>query len=99
MSAIWTISNLERDLSTDGVTTVHWRVSLTIGEHSASSYGTIGLTPDPSDPQWIDFNGLTEEVVLGWCWDNGLDKDSIEASLADRIDALENPTHESGLPW
>jgi hypothetical protein len=42
----WTIAQLERNSADDGVTVAHWRVSKTEGEHTASSYGTCGFTPD-----------------------------------------------------
>ena len=48
--ATWTIANLERNLADGGVTVAHWRVteSETVGDDTftASSYGTVGFTPD-----------------------------------------------------
>jgi hypothetical protein len=34
-----------------------------------------------------------------WCFADGVDKDSIEASLQASIDAQINPVTASGVPW
>jgi hypothetical protein len=95
---IWTISTLERELADGGVVVAHWRATLVDGEHSASSYGTCGFTPDPSDPSFVAYDSITEDIALGWCWAE-LDKDAIEASLAAKIEADKNPTKGVGVPW
>ena len=95
----WTISTLERELSDGGVIVAHWRATLVDGEHSASSYGTCGFTPDPSDPSFVAYDSITEDMALGWCWANGVDKDATEASLAAKIEADKNPTQGVGVPW
>jgi len=105
----WTISTLERELQGDlagGVIVAHWRAtaSETVGTgddavtYSASSYGTCGFTPDPSDPSFVAYDSITEDMALGWCWAE-LDKDSIEASLAAKIELDKNPTQAAGVPW
>ena len=95
----WTISTLERELSDGGVVVAHWRATAVDGDFSASSYGTCGFTPDPSSADWVAYDSITEEVALGWCWADGVDKDAIEASLAAKIEADKNPTQAAGVPW
>ena len=103
----WTISTLERELSDGGVVVAHWRATATetVGAgddavtYSASSYGTCGFTPDPSDPSFVAYDSITEDMALGWCWDNGVDKDATEASLAAKIELDKNPTKGVGVPW
>jgi len=106
----WTISTLERELQGDlagGVIVAHWRAtaSETVGTgddavtYSASSYGTCGFTPDPSDPSFVAYDSITEDMALGWCWDNGVDKDAAEASLQANIDGQITPTTADGVPW
>jgi len=97
--ATWTISTLERKLDTGGVFIAHWRCTAADGDYSASSYGTCGFSPDPSDPSFVAYDSLTEAEVLQWCWDNGVDKDAIEASLAANIESQKNPVSASGVPW
>jgi len=99
MATTWTISTLERELSDGGVVVAHWRATAVDGEHLASSYGTCGFTPDPSDPSFVAYDSITEDMALGWCWDNGVDKDAIEASLAAKIELDKNPTQGVGVPW
>jgi len=94
----WTISTLERELSDGGVVVAHWRATAVDGDFSASSYGTCGFTPDPSSSDWVDYDSISEELALSWCWSE-LDKDAIEASLSANIDAQKNPTQASGVPW
>jgi hypothetical protein len=107
MTTVWQISQMERTLADGGVVVCHWRAnaSETVGEgddavtYSATNYGTAGFTPDPSSSDWVAYNSITEEVALGWCFANGVDKDAIEASLAAQIELDKNPTQASGVPW
>ena len=96
----WTIGTLERQLDADnGVVVAHWRATAVDGDFSASSYGTCGFTPDPESSDWVDYDSITEELALSWCWSDGVDKDAIEASLAANIELQKNPTQASGTPW
>jgi hypothetical protein len=97
--ATWTIATLEHNVADGGVTVAHWRVSEVDGDYSASAYGTCGFSPDPSSPDWVAYDDLTEAQCLQWCWDNGVDKDATEASLASNIEAQKNPVSAHGTPW
>ena len=99
MTTTWTIAQLERTLDDGGVVVAHWRATATDGDFSASSYGTAGFTPDPSASDYVPYDSITEEVALGWCFSDGVDKDAIEASLAAQIELDKNPTQASGVPW
>ncbi len=107
MTTVWQISQMERTLADGGVVVCHWRAnaSETVGEgddavtYSATIYGTCGFTPDPSSSDYVPYDTITEEVALGWCFANGVDKDAIEASLAAKIELDKNPTQASGVPW
>ena len=99
MATTWTISTLERELADGGVIVAHWRATDVDGDYSASSYGTCGFTYDASSPDFTPYDQLTQDQVLGWCWNDGVDKDAIEASLAAKIEADKYPTQGSGVPW
>ena len=99
MATVWQISQMERTLDDNGVIVAHWRATATDGDFSASSYGTAGFTPDPSSSDWVAYDSITEELALSWCFDSGVDKDGIEASLQANIDLQKNPTQASGVPW
>ena len=94
----WTIATLERELADGGVTVAHWRCTEVDGDFSASSYGTVGFTPDPTAPDYIAYDSLTETDVLGWVWES-VDKDATEESLAAKIEAEKNPVTADGVPW
>ena len=85
-------------LTSDGfVVVVHYNVSATEGEHSASTYGTTSYTQTPGET-YIPYEDLTQPIVVGWVQE-ALGKDTVEASLQGQIDALKNPVQESGVPW
>ena len=104
--ATWTIANLERNVADGGVTVAHWRVTETetVGEgddavtYSASSYGTVGFTPDADADGFIAFDDLTEADVLGWVYAE-VDQAETEAALAADIAGQKTPTTVSGLAW
>ena len=100
--ATWTISTLERNTADGGVTVAHWRVTEeeTVGEntYSASSYGTVGFTPDASAEGFVAYDSLDEATVLGWVQAE-LDQDAIEATLTANIAEQKNPVTADGVPW
>ena len=100
--ANWSIANLERDIATGGVTIAHWRVTAeeTVGEDTftASAYGTVGFTPDASADDFVAYDDLTEEVVMGWVHAD-VDKDATEAALTANIAGQKNPVSADGMPW
>ena len=96
--ATWTIATLERELADGGVTVAHWRCTEVDGDFSASSYGTVGFTPDPTAPDYIAYDSLTEADVLGWVYES-VGQDTVEAALTAKIEADKNPTSGSGVPW
>ena len=104
--ATWTIANLERNVADGGVTVAHWRVteSETVGTgddavtHTASSYGTVGFTPDASADDFVAYDSLTEEVVMGWVWES-VNQEDTEAALTANIEAQKNPVSADGMPW
>ena len=104
--ATWTIANLERNVTDGGVTVAHWRVTEeeTVGTgedavtYTASAYGTVGFTPDASADDFVAYNDLTEEVVLGWVHAD-VDQSATEAALTANIAEQKTPTSADGKPW
>ena len=100
--ADWSIANLERDIATGGVTIAHWRVTAeeTVGDvtYTASAYGTCGFTPDADADDFVAYNDLTEEVVMGWVHAE-VDQNATEASLTANIEGQKNPVSADGMPW
>lgn len=96
--ATWTISEMERDATTGGVTVAHWRVQEVSGEYSASAYGTCGFEPDADADDFIAYDSLTEDVVLGWVQAD-VDQAAIEAGLTANIAEQQTPATLTGKPW
>lgn len=94
----WTVSEMERVKATGFVNVVHYSVTKTDGDFTASTYGTIGFTPDGSETGMIPFAFLTEAQVIAWVKDK-LGEEVVEAALAAQIEAQKNPVSASGLPW
>ena len=101
MAVTWTISTLERNTD-DGVVVAHWRASdsETVGEveHSGSSYGTCGFTPDSTADGYTAYADITESQVIEWVKAD-VDADAVEASIAAQIADSKAPAITVGVPW
>lgn len=97
----WSISTLESDSNTGGVITAHWRASDVDGDHSGSSYGTCGFTPDASADGYVAYDSLTEENVIGWVKDSMGEEGvaGVENSIAAQIADSKAPAISVGTPW
>lgn len=98
MAVTWTIAQLERNTSDDGVVVAHWRASDVDGEHSGSSYGTCGFTPDSTADGYTAYADITEAQAIGWVQAD-VDADAIEASIASQIAESKAPAVAVGTPW
>ena len=98
MAVTWTIAQLERNTDGNGVVVAHWRASDVDGDHSGSSYGTCGFTPDATADGYVAYDSLTEADVLAWVKAD-LDADAIEESIAAQITASKEPVTAAGVPW
>jgi hypothetical protein len=99
----WTVSAMDYTVSQDGhtnvVNTVHWRVSKTDGDHSGSSYGTVGLeAPSGTFVEWDD---ITEDMAVGWAKAAMGDEQvaTVEASIDAQIAEKVTPTSGTGVSW
>ena len=90
-----TINQLNREASTGIITTVHWGASKASGEHTASSYGSVGLSAGDSI---IPFADVTEANVQAWLA-SVLDTAGMEAGLDAQLASLAAPAMLDGLPW
>ena len=101
MAVTWTISTLERNAD-DGVVVAHWRASdsetVSEVEHSGSSYGTCGFTPDSTADGYTAYADITEAQVIEWVKAD-VDADAIEASIASQIADSKAPAITVGVPW
>lgn len=98
----WTVTKLDcypqADNETDVVFNIHWCCTGTDGTYNGNVYSTCSV-PAPTGT-FTPYADLTQDMVLGWIWANGVDKDSAEAAVQAQIDAQINPPVVSpALPW
>ena len=99
----WNISQLncvpQAPEGADYVVVAHWNLSGTDGTYNGSVYSTCSF-PVVQGESFTPYADLTQDQVLGWCWANGVDKDSAEAAVAQQIENQINPPIVSPpLPW
>ena len=110
MTILWLIERLlvkptEGSL-TDVVITADWRCNGTettgSGDteksYSGTCYGSCSFQPPTGS--FTPYEDLTEQQVLDWCYENGVDKTSIEANVSLQIQNQINPPVVTlPLPW
>ena len=100
----WTISQLDCLPKTadgpDYVVTAHWSCTGVDGQYSGNVYNTCGFEVDKSESDFVPYADLTQDMVLGWMWESGVDKDATEAAVQKQIDDSKNPPIVNPpLPW
>jgi hypothetical protein len=90
------IVNLERTQD-GGIVVAHWTASKVDGEFEANTYGTKSFQPDPTDPEFIPYEQLTEETVVGWFEPEEVAQ--IEQVLDNDLEAQKAPQVVTGVPW
>jgi len=83
---------------TDVVITADWRCNGSQDSYSGTCYGSCSFAP-PSG-SFTPYNELTQDQVLGWCYQNGVDQAAIEANVTAQInDQINPPVVSLPLPW
>ena len=102
MTILWLIERLlvkptEGSL-TDVVITADWRCNGTDETYSGTCYGSCSFAP-PSG-SFTPYDELTQDQVLQWCYENGVDQSAIEANVSLQIENQINPPVVTlPLPW
>ena len=90
----WKVVSLDAQPSHEGhsnvINTVHWTLTGVDGEHTASTYGSVGVTYD-ADAPFTEYNNLTEANALAWVW-NSVDKTEQEANVEKQLAELASPS-------
>jgi hypothetical protein len=91
------IANLEREVATGKVTTVHYTVDLESDQYRAGAYGSIGVDGDVT----VAFKDLTEAVCIQWVKDQLGEERLLELgeALRAQIENQRAPKVASGCPW
>jgi hypothetical protein len=79
------------------------------GPESATEGGKLRLTPDPSSPDYVPYDKLTEETVLSWVYASLAEGEETPEEAKARIEAdrtakvqkqIDRANSESaGVPW
>ena len=86
----------------DYVVTSQWTLTATDGTYTSSVYGTASFEVDPDKPNYVFYEDLTLDIVVGWTKDAlGAEQvASYEANVASQIETQINPTIVTPpLPW
>lgn len=102
MTILWLIERLLvkplEGSNPDVVITADWRCNGTQDNYSGTCYGSCSFAP-PSG-SFTPYPDLTQEQVLQWCYENGVDKTAIEANVTQQIENQINPPVVTlPLPW
>ena len=102
MTILWLIERLlvkpTEGTLTDVVITADWRCNGTDETYSGTCYGSCSFAP-PSG-SFTPYEDLTEQQVLNWCYENGVDQAAIEANVTQQIENQVNPpVVVLPLPW
>jgi len=104
MQITWTITALDCLPDADGAknyaTCAHWSCSGVDGEFTGNVYSTCAFPPPEPGVNYTPYEQLTQDQVLSWCWESGVDKDATEAAVAQQIaNQINPPVVQPPLPW
>ena len=102
MTILWLIERLlvkpTEGSNIDVVITADWRCNGSQDNYSGTCYGSCSFQP-PSG-SFTPYEDLTQDQVLQWCYENGVDKTAIEANVSLQIENQINPPVITlPLPW
>ena len=82
------------------VLTAGWRVIGVDGTFTSSINNTATFPEPTVGGTFTPYADLTQDQVLGWVWQNGVDKTAAEESIAAQIELQKNPPIiQPALPW
>lgn len=103
MDTTWTIAQLKRQPDNGLVFEATYIINFEYQGQTSRHVGSVELTGDANDPNFVPFEQLTQEVVLGWVQNAVTDFEEVSQRhqnyLQEKVDALNNPPHLEGLPW
>ena len=83
----------------DVVFNVGWRCNGTDGTYNATIYSTCAVTYKAGSP-YTPYADLTQDQVLQWIWESGVDKDATQAAIDQQIaNQVNPPVIQPNLPW
>ena len=105
MNTNWQIAQLKRIPATGLVIEVTYIMNFTLESVSDRKVGSITLSGNTSDPGFVPYEELTEQIVLGWV-QNELGQQYIsdvqsemQTRLQEKLNKKNNPPFLTGKPW
>jgi len=105
MESNFKIANMKRTPVDGVVIDVTFIINFSLEGIADRHVGSLKLVGDPSSPDFVTFNELTEELVIEWVKDElGADKlteifITMENRLQEKLDKKNNPEFIAGTPW
>ena len=109
VATTWAVENMQHNDSDGGVVSVYWTCTAKNdgGPEMANDGGKLHLAYDASAPDYIPYDNLTEDTVLGWVYSSLCVGDEtpeeakarVEARLVTKVNSVITPTISDGLPW
>jgi len=98
INSMYTINTPEPDY----VVNCLFTVSGTDGTHTASIDGNVQLAVEASDPNFVPYADLTEEIVMGWINAQTDNQANYYANIDGQLESIINPPvspQNTPLPW
>ena len=87
------------DGQTDVVVVAAWRCNGVDGEYAGTVYGATSFNLSQGST-FTPYDQITEQQVLDWCYENGVDKTATEANVELQIqNQINPPVVVLPLPW
>jgi hypothetical protein len=106
INIVWKIEKLECirvfETKTNVVYRIYYSLTATLDQYSASYQSTRELGFDPTAENFIEYENLTEDIVLGWLFSSlgAEQKLELEAVVSDKVSAQATaPIEVRDLPW
>lgn len=102
MEHTFKITNLNRVIESGLVNKVKYRLETVHGEFSEEFPSSIKISGSISDAGFVDYNNLTEDMVLGWIT-GSIPVKSMQhfnsSSIATQISLYTASVEDTGTPW
>lgn len=95
----WLVTNMTRTTDTGAIYNVQYQVKAELNGQYAVIHKVARLSGgNPSDPNFIPYEDLTQADVVGWLQANG-NQEACEAELTRMLGRETSTASSDGLPW
>lgn len=96
---IWEIRRCVFEPGTGGIIGAYWAITARSAEKEVRREVYTPFNPDPSSPNFTQYENVSEDQVLQWVWDV-VKKDKVEADALMKLQISSySATYAEGLPW